>query len=375
MNFQYQSPLKAIIDLNAFNHNINIIRNKYPKAMIILPVKANAYGHGDIIIANQAQKIGIEYLGVARVIEGINLRENKISLPIIDLGVEYGKNIDLAISNDIELSVSSLENIKEIEKKAKKYKKKIPLHLKVDTGMRRLGCPDKEVLILAKYISSSKNLLLKSFYSHFPKSDDDINLTKKQINFFLEIKKQLETNNIIPDFYHIFNSGAILNQYNGNDNFAVRPGIMAYGYSPSSKLKVDNLKPVMTFKTKVVHLKKVEKNSGISYGYTFITKKPAIIATIPLGYGDGFSRILSNKFKVTINKKNYSQIGTISMDLTVIEVDKNVKIGDEVIIFGNKKECVNTAEDLAILSNTISYEITTALSDRVQRIPINLKNK
>ncbi len=373
MNFQYESPLKAIIDLKAFNHNIQIIRKKFPNSKIILPVKANAYGHGDIIIAKQAQKIGIEYLGVARVIEGINLRKNKITLPIINLGIELGNNIELAILNNIELSVSSLENIKEIEKIAKKYKKKIPLHLKTDTGMRRLGCPDNEALFLAKHISSSKNLIFKSFYSHFPKSDDDINLTKNQINIFLEIKKELEANNIIPDFYHIFNSGAILNQFKGNNNFAVRPGIMTYGYSPSSKLKIKNLKPVLTLKSKVIYLKKVAEKSGVSYGYTFVTKKPTYIATIPLGYGDGFSRILSNKFMVTINKKNYPQIGTISMDLSVIEVDKNVKIGDEVIIFGNKKECINTAEDLADLSNTISYEITTSLSNRIQRIPIGYK--
>lgn len=367
MNFEYNSPLKAIIDLKAFNHNIKIVRDKFPLSMIILPVKANAYGHDDIIIAQEAQRIGIEYLAVARLNEGLNLRNNNITLPIINFGIEFEENIDLAILNNIELSVCSLNNIKEIEKKAIKHKKIVPLHLKIDIGMRRLGCLENEVFKLASYICSSKFLSFKSFYSHFPKSDDDIELTEDQKNNFINIKNDLINKKLIPSFYHLFNSGAILNQYSIDFNFALRPGIMAYGYPPSSNLKNNNLKPVMTLKTKVIHLKSIPKNSGISYGYTFITKKPTIIATIPLGYGDGFPRILSNKFMVTINKRNYFQRGTISMDLTVIEVDKKVKIGDEVTIFGDKKKCVNNAEDLAKLANTISYEITTSLTNRVKR--------
>lgn len=370
MNFEYNSPIKAVIDLNAFDYNIKLIRKKFPDSMIILPVKANAYGHGDIIISQEAQRIGIDYLAIARLGEGINLRNNNISLPIIDFGIEFEDNIDLAILNNIELSVCSLKNIKEIEKKAIKYRKIIPLHLKLDIGMRRLGCLENEIFKLASYIYSSKFLSFKSFYSHFPKSDEDIELTEKQKNNFINIKNNLTNKKIIPSFYHLFNSGAILNKFSSNNNFAIRPGIMSYGYSPSLNFIDNNLKPVMALKTKVIHLKTIPKNSGISYGYTFITKKPTVIATIPLGYGDGFPRILSNKFRVTINKRNYYQRGTISMDLTVIEVDKKIKIGDEVVIFGDKKECVNNAEDLAKLANTISYEITTSLTSRVKREPL-----
>ena len=364
----FDYPTKAIIDLKAFCHNINIIRKKFPKSKIILPVKANAYGHDDILISKEAKRIKIEYLAVARINEGIKLRENGITLPIIDFGVEMGRNINAAIINNIQLSVSSLNNVKEIEEVAKKLNKKALLHLKVDTGMRRLGCNPEESEKLALYINNSPYLFLEGLYSHFARSDDSLDETQKQTNLFFKIKNDISKKNIIPNIYHLFNSGSILNPPLINENLTLRPGIMSYGYSPINNKNDYNLKPVMTLVSKVINIKKVPKNSGVSYGHIFKTKKDTILATIPLGYGDGFPRILSNKFMVTINNKNFPQRGRISMDLSVIEVDKKVKMGDKVIVFGNKKKCINDANDLAILSNTISYEITTALTERVERI-------
>jgi len=363
-----ENPLKAFIDLNAFNNNIKIIKKKFPNSMIILPVKANAYGHGDLIISEYAQKINIDYLAISRVSEGIKLRENNISSPIINFGVEIGSNIDHSINNNIELSVSSLNNIKEIEKRARSLNKKINLHLKVDTGMRRLGCRFDELLELAKYIYNSNTLTLKSLYSHFARSDDSAKVTDDQTGLFIKGIKLLSENGIKPGFIHIFNSGSILRSPSLNIPHAVRPGIMCYGYTPFKDTNYFGLKPVMTLRSKVLHLKEVPKGTGISYGHTFVTKKPTILATISLGYGDGFPRSLSNKFKVTINGKHYQQLGTISMDLTVIEADEGIKIGDEVIIFGNKKECINSAKELASKINTISYEITTSLTDRIERV-------
>lgn len=368
MNDRIENPLIAYIDLNAFENNINIIRKRFPDSKIILPVKANAYGHGDIIISKHAQKLNIDCLGISRISEGVKLREANIASSIMNFGVEHGKNIDLAIEYDIELSVSSLENIKEIEEKSKLNQNKLPIHLKVDTGMRRLGCLFDEVLDLAKYINNSKHLLLKSFYSHYAKSDEDNIQTQNQADLFEKAIILLERNNINPEFYHISNSGSILKPPKSKSIFAIRPGIMCYGYTPFKEKNTFDLIPVMTLTSKVIHLKKVPKNTGISYGHTYITKKPSILATVPLGYGDGFPRSLSNKFSVSINGKNYSQIGTISMDITVFEVDNDVKINDEVIIFGKKNECVNDAKDLANFIGTISYEITTSLTDRVPRI-------
>ena len=371
MSLHEKSPIKAFIDSKAFRHNIDIVRKSFPKSMIILPVKANAYGHDDLIISQEAKNLDINYLAIARIGEGLKLRKNNIHIPIINFGIEFGNNINLAIENDIELSVSSIENLKEIEAFAIKKNTKIPIHLKVDTGMRRLGCSFKESEYLAKYIKSSPNLIFKSLYTHFAKSDETATYTQEQINLFINIKKKLSKKNISPKFYHLSNSGAILDQslFFNNENFAIRPGIMAYGYTPYKDRNSNySLSPIMTLVTKVIHLKKVPKGTGISYNHTYITKKASILATIALGYGDGFPRSLSNKFHVTINNKNYPQKGTISMDLTVIEVDKSVKIGDNVIIFGNKNKCVNDAKSLSQTINSISYEITTSLTSRVERI-------
>ncbi len=368
----YDNPLKAYIDLGFFRNNIGIVRSKFPGAKIILPVKANAYGHGDLIISREAEKLKIDCLAVARISEGIKLRENRIKLPVIDLGVELGSNINLAIDYNVELSVSSIEQATEISAMAMKKKKVVPVHLKLDTGMRRLGCNFEECLALAEYIAVSKYLRLKSVYTHFARSDDNRKTTADQIKLFLKFKELLSAKGIKPDYYHCHNSGAIIDSpdLHINESLAVRPGIMAYGYSPVNGLQC-GLRPVMTLKSKVLNIKRVPKNTGVSYGHTFKTKKTSILATIALGYGDGFFRILSNKFEVTINGRNYKQRGTISMDLTVIEADENVKPGDEVIIFGDKSVCRHDANDLAKMAKTISYEITTSLTNRVERFPVN----
>lgn len=366
----YQPITKALIDLRAFENNINFVRKKYPHSKIILPVKANAYGHGMVIISKAAEKIGVDYLAIARVKEGLRLRSEGIKLPIMSLGVEFGINIEVSIANDIELSVSSLENLSEIEDIAQKMAKITKIHLKVDTGMSRLGAMPDIVLGMAKRIAESKNLEFTSLYTHLARSEESKDFTEKQIAIFKDTQKKLENIGLIPKFFHIYNSGAILDSYKVDEDYAVRPGIMVYGYSPYPE-ENKFLKPVMTLKTKVINLKKVKKGSGISYNHKYIAENDAILAVIPLGYGDGIRRNLSNKLRVTINGKNYCQRGTITMDLTAIEVDDEVKLGDEVIVFGKKEEGVNTADTLAELSGTISYEITTAISERVDRIPIN----
>lgn len=361
----------ALLDVEAFKNNITQIRKFYPNSKIILPVKANAYGHGDIIISTEAQKLGIDYLGIARVYEGIKLRENQITLPMIDLGLEYGANIKRAIKYNIELSVSSLLSVKEIEKQTSKLNTKMGIHLKIDTGMRRLGCNIDEAIQIANYIDASNSLKLKSIYTHFAKSDEDLTYSQQQITLFGEIVNKIISND--RDIaLHSFNSGAIDNPPHllSVTNSFVRPGILCYGYHSSGLVNRLAVSPVMTLAAKVILLKKVPQGTGVSYGHIYKTKKETILATIPIGYGDGLFRSLSNNFKVTINGKHYPQIGRISMDLIVVEVDESINIGDEAIIFGNKAKygCINDADDLSKKLNTISYEITTTIAERVRRI-------
>lgn len=355
------------IDLKAFRNNIGIIKNKYPDNKIILPVKANAYGHGDVIIAKEAEKIGIEYLAVARLCEGLKLRANGVNLPIMSLGIELGDNIKTALQNDIELSVSDLDNLKSIDLAARSINKKANIHLKLDTGMRRLGCLEEHLSEISLFIRDSEYLNLKSFYTHLARSDDSVEFTNDQIKYFKNGLALLKNANIMPEFCHIYNSGGILGAFEKSDKWAIRPGISAYGYSPFDCEDSLGLIPVMTFATRVIEIKKIPPNTGVSYNHTYTALKETIIATIAAGYGDGIPRKLSNNLKVSVNNKIYNQIGTISMDLMVIEVDDSVKIGDEVVIFGNKATAPNDAKSLAKQIGTISYEITTGMNARVFR--------
>lgn len=366
----YQPVTKVYINLDALKNNINFVRKKFPNSKIIVPVKANAYGHDATIISKACEKLRVDYLAIARLKEGLKLRSNGIKLPILSLGVEtFDDNIALAISNEIELSISDISNLLTIDSIAKQNNQIAKIHLKVDTGMTRLGCNIDEILEIAKIIKSSQNLKFVSFYSHLARSEEDRIFTQSQIDKFLEIRDKMEKLNLEPEFYHLYNSGAIIDQYETNLDLAIRPGIMVYGYSPYANGD-KNLIPVMTLATNVIAIRNVKKGVGVSYNHKYITTKPTFLATIPLGYGDGIRRDLSNKLIVTINGKNYPQRGTITMDLMMIEVDEDVKVGDEVIVFGRDEECINSAETLAKLSNTISYEITTAISDRVDKIVI-----
>ncbi|HOE99921.1 MAG TPA: alanine racemase [Spirochaetota bacterium] len=355
------------IDLKAFRNNIGIIKNKYPNNRIILPVKANAYGHGDLVIAKEAEKIGIEYLAAARLCEGLKLRSNGVRLPIMLLGIESGENIKTALLNDIELSASDLDNLKSIELAARSFSKKVNIHIKLDTGMRRLGCLEENLSEIALFIRNSDHLNLKSFYTHLARSDDSIEFTNEQIKSFKNGLALLKSANLTPEFCHIYNSGGILGDFEKCDNWAIRPGISAYGYSPFDNEDSLGLIPVMTFITQIIEIKKIPANTGVSYNHAYTTSKDTLIATIAAGYGDGIPRKLSNNLTVNINNKPYKQIGTISMDLMVIEVDESVKIGDKVVIFGNKSVAPNDAKSLAKQIGTISYEITTGVSARVFR--------
>jgi len=274
MKLTYKPQTIAYISLKAFRNNINIIKKKYPDTMIILPVKANAYGHDNLIISEEASKLGIEYLAVARISEGIILRENNIKLPVMNLGAEFGENIDMAILNNIELTVHSLENLKEITDRSKKYNKKINLHLKIDTGMRRLGCRLEDAEIMGESIIKSKNLHLKSILTHFADSGNDMELTQFQTNLFIDKINNLKEKKITADFYHLYNSGSIIKppQLDNSFKYGVRPGIMSYGYSPLSSNFNNNLMPVMTLKSEVIQIKNVPENAGISYGHTYKTK-------------------------------------------------------------------------------------------------------
>ncbi len=363
---EFVNPLVALIDRNALKNNIDFIRKLHPDKEIILPVKANGYGHDDVLIVNEAVASGVNMFAVARVDEGVTLREKGVVYPILILGVEHGENVKLAIKHSIELSVSDLANLVEIESFAREVGVKVKVHILVDTGMSRMGVELSELKSIIQCIKKSEYLHLSSVFTHFARSDESVFSIKEQLVIFENARTIFLEQDLIPDFFHCSNSGGIEN-YNGPDwTNAVRPGIMVYGYSQKIGGS-ESLIPVMTLTAKVIHCKDVKKNRAVGYGHTFITSKDVRLATISIGYADGLPRICSNNLVVRINGKDYKQCGRISMDLTVVEVDKKVNVGDTVYIFGSPKYAPLNANDIANRSGTISYEILTGIGDRCSR--------
>ncbi len=371
---EYHNPLVAYIDSHALEHNINEVKNKFPGKEIILPVKANAYGHGSVLVSRLAQECGVNFFALARINEALELRHAGIKGQMLILGAEWNPdNLKLALEYNIGLTVSCAEHLDLLEKIAEQENKIFKVHVKLNTGMFRLGVDRENVALFAQKLSRCKKLHVVSAFTHFAKSDEDIETTLKHIKIFGQSLEMLKTAGVNPEFYHLCNSGGVENLPDDVNNIisgssAVRPGMMVYGYSQAIDGKAENkLIPVMNLCSRVVHTRYVKKGTPVGYGATYIVPEDGMLATLALGYGDGFPRDLSGKFSVRINNRNYMQCGRISMDLTVINGDENVHVGDEAWIFGSSKYAQMNAADLAKLCGTISYEITTSVASRVER--------
>lgn len=353
-------PTWAEINLSAFKENILKIKNRIPKkTKLLLVVKANAYGHGSIELSSYAQKNNLcDYFGVSSIEEAIELRNSNIRLPIIVLGSIYPtKNFKYLLEYKITPTISSLLLLKELDRYLKKNSKRISIHIKLETGMNRIGAQPYTVLKMIEYIQNTKNITLEGIYSHLSSADTDKDYTNQQINTFSTFIESLPKTQFIK---HIANSYATL--YYPNSHFdMVRCGLAAYG-------SIENFKEILTLKTKIVFIKQVKKGSSISYSRTFITPRKIKIATIPVGYGDGYLRSLSNKAVVKIKDKFVPILGNITMDMTMIDITGiDAKVGDDVIVFGGSEKNISIIET-AKKANTIPYEITTLITKRVKRI-------
>jgi len=362
----------AEINLNSIENNLKEIKKIIGnKKKILLPVKADAYGHGIIEISKfvSNNKL-VNMLGVASVDEALNLRENKIELPILLLGlvIPDEKTLKDAINNDIILTIADIETAKKISNISLELNKTTKIHLKIDTGMGRIGCDPSETLKIAQSLIFLKNITLDGIYTHLPIANRYF--TENQIKQFENIITKLNLNGIKPRYIHILNSAGILN-YDSKLSNMVRPGIISYGYSTNNNSTLKNFKPAMTLKSKIIFTKKVNKGTSLSYGHTYTTKKESNIATISIGYGDGYSRQLSNIGKVLIDNKQYPVVGRVSMDQILVDLqDDEFEIGKDVILFTDKEI---TASTIALWTNTIPYEITCNISKRVPRIFIQNK--
>lgn len=368
--------LRAIaeIDLNSIEKNINLIRNKIGKDVkILLPVKANAYGHGIIEVSKFVEKnMLVDMLGVASLDEGIELRKAGINLPILIFGLILpDKNlINLIFDYDLSQTFADTALVEKISQVGRKRKKNACLHLKIDTGMGRIGCRPEKAVEIIRQVSSLKYINLEGIYSHFPIADDtDSEYTAKQINKFKQIINELQSEGIDIPIKHISNSAGIIH-YPESFFSMVRPGIMVYGYLPSSTMKSSvTLEPSMTLRSYIIFIKSAAGGTPLSYGLTYTTNSKSNIATIPIGYGDGYSRFLSNKGKVIIRNKIYPVVGRVSMDQILVNLGNDeYPPGEEVILFGKKTITVDTVADWI---DTIAYEVTCGISKRVPRVYIN----
>jgi alanine racemase len=362
------------LDKSAFHFNLKKIKNFLSQdTKIMLVIKSNAYGHGGVEFAKEAHKSGIAKLAVSSLEEGIKLRESGIKSHILLLDNIFPfENFQVAIAHALTPTISSISQLQVLENLAIRLKKKINFHLKIDTGMGRIGISYNIAKSILQKIAKISCINMIGLYTHFAVADIDPSYTQFQLNIFTKIVKFARSNLNLKFIAHSANSAALLTNKSTHLDM-VRFGLIAYGLSPfKNATKGFKLKPVLTWKTLITFLKKVPAGFSVSYGRTFVTNKVSNIATIPVGYSDGYNRALSNKGYVLVHGQKCSIIGKITMTETMIDVTdvKNVHLFDEVILIGCQNKSQIKVDELANFQDTINYEIICSIAEHIPRIVI-----
>ncbi|MCG2713828.1 MAG: alanine racemase [Candidatus Omnitrophica bacterium] len=364
-------PTWVEVNLKNLEHNFKIIKRRLrPETKILVTVKADAYGHGLIPVSKRLVANGVNFLGVASIDEGIKLRAAGIKIPVLILGLILKKDIIPLFTYNLTPTVCDFEFAFALNHKAAKLNKPISLHIKVDTGMGRIGVLYDGAFNLTEKIHNLKFIKIDGIFTHFPLADTNRKFTISQIKLFNKLVIDLLKRGIDIPLIHAANSIGLID-YKDSHFTLVRPGLVIYGLHPKQGLKI-NLKPVLSLKTRVIFIKQVPAGYGVSYGHAYITKRRTRIATLPIGYGDGYPRNLSNLAQVLIGKNKMHISGRICMDQIMVDVGRlKLKIGDEVVLIGKQGAQEITVEELARLSKTIPYEIVCGLSNRISRIYIS----
>jgi len=337
-------------------------------------LKANAYGHGIEVVSQELEKRGVDYFGVSTLSEGVILRRIGISEPILLFMPVSGLDIATAVESSLEMTVISIKSAKEISAISERLKKTGKIHIKIDTGMGRIGVNWQEALDALMKIASLPYLEIVGLFTHFATSNErDKNFAELQLERFNQVIERLTRKKVEVPLRHAANSGAVLDMKDSYFNM-VRPGIMLYGYYPSQETSESiPLKPIMTLKSKVVQKKKIKKGTSVGYGRGFITEKDTVIVSVPIGYAHGYRRALSNKGEVLIRGRRYPVVGTVCMDWIMVDVKDGgmVNEGDEVILFGRQGNEYIDLLELCDKLDTIPYEILSQITANVPRIYIN----
>jgi len=370
-----QRPTWAEIDLDALAHNLRVIRQRVGREMKVLAaVKANAYGHGAVECARRLEAEGVDWFGVALPEEGIELRKSGISRPILCLGGFWRGQESACLQYQLTPVVDRLDETEALDRAAHDAGIKANVHLKIDTGMGRLGVRSEKISQLCEGLQRLANIRVDGLMTHLAAADDQAldEFTTNQLRRFEDGVRVCRDHGIDPVYVHVANSAATFAFSQGVGNM-VRPGGSLYGFVRDvfpANIERPALKPVMSVHSRITLLKSVGPGEKLGYGCTFETKRESLIGTIPIGYDDGYRRLLSNRGQMIVRGHFAPVVGRISMDMTLIDVTDvpNVTIDDYVTLLGSEGEVEITAEDLGELAGTISYEITCGISNRVPRI-------
>lgn len=368
-------PTIAEVDLAAIRHNVQQIRSTVsPETFITAIVKANAYGHGARPVSAAALAAGANGLGVAIPEEGADLRESGFTSPIFVIGLTLPEQASLLVDYNLVATLSTLDSARALAEAARRKDRKVQAMVKIDTGMGRVGLFPHQALSFVQSLASFPEIELKGIFTHLATADAaDKTYAHQQLASFSAVLNQLKQAGYLLHWISAANSATIIDLASGHFNM-VRPGIILYGLPPSKEMhrRLD-LRPAMQFKTKIVYLKEVPAGTKVGYGSTYTTSRKTFLATLPVGYADGYSRHLSNRAPVLIGGKRCPVVGRVCMDQIMVDLGfpAEARIGDEAVLFGRQKEEEITVDELAALAGTINYELVCAVSARVPRVYLN----
>lgn len=366
-----ERPTAAVVDLNALTHNFRQVQARAAGRRVLAVVKAQAYGHGAVAVSRRLLELGADTLGVALVEEGRELREAGIQAPILVMGMVLPDQADEIVRLSLVPAISTRSVAQALAAAAARRNCEAVVHVKVDTGMGRIGIGAEQASLFVEEIVSSGTLRVQGIMTHFADADlRDKQFASRQVQRFADLIADLEARGCSIPERHAANSAAVLD-YPRALFTMVRPGLMLYGYDPlEGRTHAGDLRQVLSFVTRIAFLKRVPAGTPVSYGRTYVTSRESLIATIPAGYADGYSRALSNRGEALVRGVRVPVAGRVCMDMTMLDVTDvaGVREGDPVVLIGADGDARITADDLAARTGTIAYEVLCGISRRVPRI-------
>jgi alanine racemase len=363
-------PTHLEVDLDCLAENYRVIAQHVAPARVMPILKANAYGHGLVAVARKLEQVGAPYVGVAYLEEGLRLRQEGVSLPVLVLGGIVGSQIPLFVEHDLTLTASSVDKLTAIDECAAGLKKRARVHLKIDTGMERIGVHWYSAERLLEASLQVKHVEVEGIFTHFANADDrDLGHARLQLERFHEVLSFYERRSLPTPLRHAANSGAIL-QLPESHLDMTRPGILFYGATPALDLPLAlPVKQALRWLTRVVFFKVVKAGQPVSYGSTFAPREMTRVVTLPVGYGDGYVRAMSDKAEVIVHGQRFPVVGRICMDQIMVDIGWNSAYnGDEAVLLGASGDAQIRIEDLAAWAGTIPHEVLTAINTRVPRV-------